>query len=225
MSQTNKIVRQLKDLRFRLFYFIFRRKSDSLERLGSPLSWVIDTRGLNEKSIIYSAGAGRDISFEEALVIKFGCNVNLHDPSPTGKETATSGQYNMNWIKFNPIGLASGSGRLSFSAPVNPEEGSFTIQRGDGSTLEFPCTTLKDLMSSNGHDHIDLLKMDIEGFEYGVIDHLLRNHLSIDQICVEYHHWTGLFSRWDTIKSVIRLHLAGYRLLHEEGWNHTFRKM
>jgi FkbM family methyltransferase len=214
----------LKHWRFRLFYLLFLRKNIPLEEFGEGLTWIINPEGLNKDSIIYSAGAGRDISFEQALVKRFGCKVYLYDPSPTARETMDAQKERLQGIIFQPTGLAAESRDFTFSSPVNPQEGSFTIQREGTKTITLPCSTIQALMERNGHDHIDLLKMDIEGFEYAVIDQLLRQRLPVRQICVEYHHWTGLFSRWDTIRSVVRLHFAGYRLLHEEGWNHTFKK-
>ena len=41
-------------------------------------------------------------------------------------------------------------------------------------------------MRENGHDHIDLLKLDIEGAEYGVLRSILEDQLQVGIICVEY---------------------------------------
>jgi hypothetical protein len=37
------------------------------------------------------------------------------------------------------------------------------------------------------HNHIDLLKLDIEGSEYDVLDYILNKNISVDQIIVEFH--------------------------------------
>jgi FkbM family methyltransferase len=41
-------------------------------------------------------------------------------------------------------------------------------------------------MEQLGHDRIDLLKIDIEGAEYKVIESILADKLDIRVICVEY---------------------------------------
>jgi FkbM family methyltransferase len=47
---------------------------------------------------------------------------------------------------------------------------------------------LQTIFQSLGHKHVDVLKMDIEGSEYEVIDDLCDLHLRIDQVLVEFHH-------------------------------------
>ena len=60
--------------------------------------------------------------------------------------------------------------------PPDADEGSwFAAEKS--ATLEVPCVDLATLMRRNGDNHIDLLKLDIEGAEYGVLDDLLRRRL------------------------------------------------
>ena len=51
-----------------------------------------------------------------------------------------------------------------------------------------PVHRLTTIMERLGHDHIDLLKMDIEGAEYGVIADLLSCNIRVNQLLVEFHH-------------------------------------
>ena len=78
-------------------------------------------------------------------------------------------------------------------------------------------------MKQNGHKQIDLLKLDIEGSEYEVLDELLKERLAVRQICVEYHHniVPGI-SRTQSVWSILRLKARGYRLIDQTGNNHTF---
>jgi len=78
-------------------------------------------------------------------------------------------------------------------------------------------------MRENGHDHLDLLKLDIEGSEYAVLDDLLKQRIPVRQICVEYHNGTlpGI-RRSQTIRSILKLLARGYKLIDYEGGNHTF---
>ena len=78
-------------------------------------------------------------------------------------------------------------------------------------------------MKKNGHKHIDFLKLDIEGMEYEVLEDILTRRLSIQQICVEFHH--GILpgiSRSQSIRYILRLIARGYKLLKQVGANHTF---
>ncbi len=80
------------------------------------------------------------------------------------------------------------------------------------------------MMADLGHTEIDLLKMDIEGAEYDVIQNMLASFPQIlpKQILVEFHDdlhpdFSG------RSKSVISsLNDNGYSLVHTEGDEHTF---
>lgn len=65
-------------------------------------------------------------------------------------------------------------------------------------------------MSSLGHDHIDLLKMDIEGFEYDVFDQMLELGISPRCILVEFHH-KQFGTPEKTRLSVSKIKNAGYQ--------------
>lgn len=77
-------------------------------------------------------------------------------------------------------------------------------------------------MHKNGDAAIDLLKMDIEGFEYEIIDQFLDEHIPIRQLCVEFHPWLrpGV-----TLKTIARLYKSGYRIIHKHRGDHTFSLM
>ena len=48
------------------------------------------------------------------------------------------------------------------------------------------CHKLKTFMEINGHSHIDLLKICVEGAEFEVIEGILRDGLDIDQIAIAF---------------------------------------
>jgi FkbM family methyltransferase len=185
--------------------------------------WTFCPEGLNAQSIVYSGGVGNDISFEHALVKQFGCSVVMIDPSPTGLRTMSLPENQICQFRFFPVALANHNGSLSFVPPIHPEEGSWYVQPGKTGELSVPCTDLLSLMRQNHHDHIDLLKIDIEGSEYEVIENILQRRILIRQICVEYHHHLipGI-KRSQTIRSILKLAAGGYRLVDHLAGNHTF---
>ena len=74
----------------------------------------------------------------------------------------------------------------------------------------FKTKTLPTIMQERGHTHIDLLKMDIEGAEYGVIADMLESEIYPTCILVEFHH-LQLKAFDKTRASVAALKAAGYR--------------
>ena len=68
-----------------------------------------------------------------------------------------------------------------------------------------------------------ILKIDIEGFEYGVLRDLLKTKCKVGQICVEFHH--GIvpgIRKGDSLRAILRLAAAGYRLISRDQLNYTF---
>jgi FkbM family methyltransferase len=219
-------VRNLKDLRYRLFYQLLLRRGHSLIELGdrgTGCSWFFCPDNLNERSVVYSGGVGRDLTFEHALVQRFGCAVVLCDPSPTGLETMALPANRIPQFSFHSVALAGCSGKLTLAPPQDSREGSWFASAAGAGALQVPSMDLASLLRQNGHDHIDLLKLDIEGAEYDVIADLLRRRLPVRQVAVEYHH--GILPgirRSQTVRSILKMTAAGYRLLKQDGNNHTF---
>lgn len=69
-------------------------------------------------------------------------------------------------------------------------------------------------MQELGHDHIDILKMDIEGAEYPVLKDILESGIKIGQILVEYHHFFERISITDTEASIALLNKHHYHIFH-----------
>jgi len=68
-------------------------------------------------------------------------------------------------------------------------------------------------MSRLGHDRVDLLKMDIEGSEYSVINDIIESKVKMGHILVELHHrMIGSGDIQSTVKAVAQLRGAGYLL-------------
>ncbi len=220
------MIRRLKDVRYRLFYGALVRRGYRLLEMGdrrTECHWFFCPDGLNAQSVIYSGGVGRDITFEHGLVDRFGCSVVLCDPSPTGLETMSKPENQIPQFRFHPVALAGKAGTLHLAAPRNPEEGSWFTGELETPALTVPCIDLSGLLRQNGHRHIDLLKIDIEGAEYGVLDDLVGQRIPVRQVLVEFHHnMIPGIKRKETIRMILKMIAAGYRLVKQDGNNHTF---
>jgi FkbM family methyltransferase len=157
------------------------------------------------------------MSFEQELAKAISRPVLVFDPSPTG--VATVEKSDMHNLRFFSIGLAANTGVVEFSLPKDPGEGSYSVARDGIDKISFECWSLATIMTKNSDSHIDLLKMDIEGFEYDIVDAFLDSGLPVRQLCVEFHPWLRPGRTWKTIR---RLHHAGYRIIHKHRGDHTF---
>jgi FkbM family methyltransferase len=178
--------------------------------------WVICPDLMGENMAVYSLGIGQDISFDLSLIQKYGANVYAFDPTPSS----------LAWLKtqnvpkkfhYYEFGVADYEGRAVFYPPRTARHASRSMiarPTEGGRTIEVPVRRLSDIVAALGHSHIDLLKMDIEGAEYGVIDNMLLSGIRPKQLLVEFHHKFPSLGVRSTKKTVGALMREGYRIFY-----------
>lgn len=171
---------------------------------------------LNSKSIIYSFGVGTDISFDLHLIEKFNAKVYAFDPTPKSINWVKSLKLPDNFI-FHPLGIDAQDGKKDFFLPINENHVSGSVKEnaatGDKKAI-VDMNELETIMKKLGHTHIDLLKMDIEGSEYEVIEYIVKKDIQISQLLVEFHHrFTGIGIE-KTKKAILSLNKKGYKIFH-----------
>ena len=75
-------------------------------------------------------------------------------------------------MNFHPLGIAARDGTADFTSPPDKARVSFSHSVKDDrldSYVRLPVRTLASIMRDFSHDRIDLLKLDVEGFEYEVL--------------------------------------------------------
>lgn len=213
----------IKYLFHKYIYTSIKTNMGPLITLGNKESWTILPR-LSPESFVVSGGAGHDISFELELIDRFGCMVVLLDPSLPGRRTYEQLNPKPKQLIFHPLGLAATSGMRYLAPPEkDPHLFSWRISKnGDGEEMQFIC--LKEILNKYNKDKIDLLKIDIEGFEYEVLGNALKENLAIKQVCVEIHQGPKYEGRTqiDRWILIMRLLFKGYIFLHNRGRDHTF---
>jgi FkbM family methyltransferase len=195
---------------------------DDLRKIGSDYGgWVVPTSLLSDSSICYCAGVGEDISFDMALIDTFGCEVFAFDPTPVASKHVERNAKHVSRYHFYDVGLWSEDQTLRFFGPTDPKDVSHSaVYLQDMSqSFEARCKRLSSLMNDLGHRSLDLLKLDIEGAEYPVLDTLLEDRIPVNILCVEFHQPPSVFGIWRAVK---KLQHAGYRLVSVDAWNYTF---
>ena len=223
-------------------YKIIKRKIKKIIRLGFPrttnikqkainnnTSWYggkdyggfsINDTHINATSIVYSFGIGEDISFDKDLIIKFGCHIFAFDPTPRAKHHVENSKV-ADKFHFNAIGLANHDGKEIWHLPRNKEHVScsvfnhenYTKDELDDNTIAVEVQRLTSIMTKQGHTHIDLLKMDIEGSEFDVIDDILNTKLDIHQITLEFHPQMISNGNKRVNSTIRRMKRAGYKVI------------
>ena len=212
----NKIIFAIKYLYDSFFPIQRDFNLDSAVALGNHGASFTIGRRFDSDSIVYSFGVGFDISFDLALIEKYGLTVYAFDPTPGSVAWLKKQKLPRQFI-FSDIGVADYDGQAEFFPPENPDHISHTMISGmknKKESLFMKVESLSTIMQRLDHKEIDLLKMDIEGAEYKVIDDLIKDKLPIRQIAVEFHHRFREFGILKTRQYVKKLRNAGYKLFY-----------
>jgi hypothetical protein len=150
--------------------------------------------------IVYSMGSNNEFSFEERVrEVAPGCEIHTFDP--TVRET--------------------GKGKHAYD--------SYHYEYGfggeDSDKGKFRVKSLATIMKELHHTHIDYLKVDVEGFEWGFLETVDWSTTKVGQLLIELHAGPASYTRnpnageMDVIFS--RLESAGFRLVSLEPVTYT----
>jgi len=176
--------------------------------------WVVATAGLGPDSVVWSFGIGDNIAWDLAMIERFGCAVHAFDPTPRALAWLRT-QALPATFHSHPIGLGAADGELHFAAPRRDRDVNFrpvasAVQGG----ITAPVRRLSTLARDLGIAHIDVLKIDIEGGEYAVLQDLLAHGPLPQQLLVEFHHDQDGVPFAATATAIADLRAAGYRVFH-----------
>jgi len=161
--------------------------------LGDGGKWTCGLSRIAEKPdcIVYSFGTNYESSWEnEVLARSRNCQIWAYD-STTGSYGPRVDRGNHHRVHFQRFGLAS----IDAHGPQDSPK----------------AYTLESLMAANGHTHIDLLKIDVEGWEFDIMTSIVKPYmlankpLPFGQLNLEMHVWNKNFeeflSWWEMLEA------------------------
>lgn len=178
--------------------------------------WAIAEHKTSKDSIVYSFGIGEDISFDLGIIEQFGCYVFGFDPTPKSAAWISQQRLPQQFV-FHRLGIGATDGEVKFYPSAKESGVSFSAEPTPGCDLPpviAPVRRLSSILNFTGHSSIDILKMDIEGFEYEVIADLTQTHIRPGQILVEFHHGMYGIDNSRTIEAVGTLRALGYQIFN-----------
>lgn len=185
----------------------------SLVRLGSSYGgWVVDLDILPEGTTVISAGVGEDISFDEELIRLKNCNIIGIDPTEKSVEFIKSKNIPNFTLLEKALWVDNDGIELFYNS--NPDHVSESILSSHQSvtTLGHKCDTISIPQLLKDYDNISLLKMDVEGAEYDIINRL--EVLEVPQLCVEFHWFCSNRTKLETADCIAKIISFGYELQH-----------
>lgn len=188
-----------------------------LERFGSEYGgYFLDPSLIPSNPVVYALGVGEDVSFDLALIERYGCTVHAFDPTPKVARWVKSQSLPATFV-FHPIGVADFDGVSDFYLPPRADFISHSLVRARQYSDRFirvPIARLSTVMSQMGHTHIDVLKMDIEGAEYAVLTDIINAGIKVTQVVAEFHHRLSGIGTDKTKKILTLLNSSGIKLCH-----------
>jgi FkbM family methyltransferase len=181
-------------------------------------AWMVHPNALSKDSTVYSFGVGSNVAWDLAMIERFGVTIHAFDPTPRAIDWVRSQALPPRFV-FHDYGVSDHDGTVRFFPPRRNSSFNYSSiecrrATGNSALIEAPVRRVGTIMRELGHQRIDVLKMDIEGGEYGVIDDLVESGLPIGQILVEFHHNFRSVPLSRTVLAVRALRGLGYRVFH-----------
>lgn len=152
--------------------------------------FYVNPNKLSKDAIVYSFGIGEDISFDLEMIQQHQCQIFGFDPTPKSITWMAHQNLPSNFY-FQDYGIGITTGAHQFHLPKNPDYVSGSalshnnVSSNDVITVQMKC--IEDIATEMGHRYIDVLKMDIEGSEYEVLESIISSHIGVGQLLVEFH--------------------------------------
>jgi FkbM family methyltransferase len=174
--------------------------------LGSPYGgWMIATTPLRDASLPVV------LSFDEEMISTYRARVFGFDPTPASlRWLAARGVPE--GMRVEPIGIAAFDGEQAFAMPAGEARGNFSSKQRSDTTVVCQVRRYATILAMLGLRRVDVLKLDIEGAEYDVIDDLLTSAVLPTQLLVEFHHRLHNIHVAETRRSVRTIRRAGFSL-------------
>ena len=138
--------------------------------------------------LVYSLGSAGDTSFEDQLLSTTSCEVHTFDPTLSKKvQAAVQARPNLH---FHAVGVG----------------GSKTPAQGKNAVAIENLQSLESIMTDLQHAWIDILKMDIEGYEWSLFADFYKTpgaRMPATQLLVEFHFPGNITMVWEVLDAII----------------------
>jgi FkbM family methyltransferase len=174
----NKIIKSVKFRSSKFFRKITKHEDNDLKTIVNNLNVNIET------IVDIGANVGNTVKMFRH---KFpNSTIHAFEPNPTVFEKLKNNCKNINRLNLNNSGVGdkkgiltlnrhSNSGATSFKNPNSVTNPTYSAKIID--QIQVPVVTVNDYVNENSLSNIDLLKIDVEGFEMEVINGISEDYL------------------------------------------------
>jgi len=164
----------------------YTTEPDRFMTLGN---YIIHKLPKGSKPVIYSFGIGSNITFDQAAADLYDVPIHMYDPTPGVAGFMEQFKDDPRLI-FTQEGVYTEETEIKLftsKIPGKLNSSLYPIHGKDGDYVMVRCRPLEAFVAANGHDHIDILKMDVEGVADDVLLHMLdKTDIRPKQIVAEF---------------------------------------
>ena len=193
-----------------------------------PNYYIINN--FDENSVIVDIGTGYNADFSQDMILKY--HLKCYGFDPTRKHAAPlkiiESQSDGKFI-YKPLALSSKEGVAEFHESEDNVSGSFSldhvnVKRDRINSYTVKVVTIESLFKILSVNFISLIKMDVEGEEYSIINSLPKSVADkIGQFIIEFHHHCiDKYSIFNTLNAVKKMSSLGFVHYSEDGINYLF---
>jgi FkbM family methyltransferase len=190
------------------------------EPLASPnpgeQAWVISPSRLPEEPLVYSLGLSENLSFDLGMIQQYGANVHGFDPTIESRSFIAKSHLPRGF-HYHCLAVAGQDGQLDLYERI----GKGGRKKG-ACFLKASCKKISSLVQELGHSRLDVLKIDVEGSEYSILEDVCLKGIHASQIAVEFHHRFEEVGLLATVRAHQMLLRHGYQLAHISDWAEEF---
>jgi len=150
------------------------QKGDKTLRLNYP--------NLNEKSIVFDVG-GYEGQWTSDIYSKYNCNIFIFEPVNKFSENIKKRFAKNKKIRVYELGLSN----VTKIATISNEDDASSLHNGGNESIQLK--SICEFMKENKINKIDLLKLNVEGEEYNILNNLISTGFikKVEQIQVQFH--------------------------------------
>lgn len=154
----------------------FAANGDLTHRLNYPL---------NKDSIVFDLG-GYVGDWSKRVWDKYNCNIFVFEPIPNLANNINQKFIGNEKIKVFNYGLSNETKKLKINFS---NDGSSFNTKSNGQTIDCEVKSIVEFIKENDFKKIDLIKINIEGDEFALLNTLLDNNMItlFDNIQVQFH--------------------------------------
>ena len=188
----------------------------------------------NKKRLtVIDVGCGSIAEFSKNMIERYDAKCIAVDPTLKHKSALSdiARTYGDRFIHI-PFAVCANDEILTFFQSNLNESGSImtdhaNIIRDEGISYEVRGITPTALLKYLKLEYVDILKLDIEGAEYELLERLDTNELMpFEQIFIEFHHHAvERYTKIDTRKIVNKICGIGFKSYSLDNHNYLFRKI